>query len=158
MTSIKQYNLEGCSVGITDGSNLWSTPLRWPQMAWYTYQVSWRLIQAFKQYEGFASEIWEAVTLVLLMRGIYDVGRWNRLRWHDICTMFHDDRFRYLNNITVITATIWEAVMLVLLIEGIYEVRSSDGFMSHDIHTKFHEDWYKRSSNMKASPRKFEKL
>jgi hypothetical protein len=68
--------------------------------------------------------------LVLLMGGIYEVRRWNWLRWHDIHihTKFHDDRFRLLSNITVITAIIWEAVMLALLIEGIYEARRLDGF------------------------------
>jgi hypothetical protein len=30
------------------GMDLWSTPLRWLQMAWCTYRVSWRLVQAFK--------------------------------------------------------------------------------------------------------------
>jgi hypothetical protein len=33
----KQCNFGGCSVGITDGLNLWGTPLTWPQMARYTY-------------------------------------------------------------------------------------------------------------------------
>jgi hypothetical protein len=37
---IKQYNLRGRNVGITDGRDLWGTPLRWPQLAWYSYQVS----------------------------------------------------------------------------------------------------------------------
>jgi hypothetical protein len=58
---------------------------------------------------------------VLLKGGIYNVHRWTGLRWHDIRTNFHDDRFSDLINITVITATILEAVLLVLLIEGIYE-------------------------------------
>jgi hypothetical protein len=40
MNWIKQYNFEGCSVVIMDGSDLWSTLLRWPQVAWYTYPVS----------------------------------------------------------------------------------------------------------------------
>jgi hypothetical protein len=61
--------------------------------------------------------------LVLLMGGIYEVCRLNGLRRHDMHTKFHDDRFRHLSNITVITATIREAVMLVLLIERIHEVR-----------------------------------
>jgi hypothetical protein len=38
-------------------------------------------------------------------------------------SMFQGDRYRHLNNITVITPTILEAVMFVLLIKGIYEVR-----------------------------------
>jgi hypothetical protein len=53
------------------------------------------------------------------MGRIYEVSCWNGLRWHDIHTKFHDDQFRCLSNITVITATIWEAVMLALLFEGI---------------------------------------
>jgi hypothetical protein len=38
-------------------------------------------------------------------------------------TKFHDDRFRHLSNITVITATILGDVMLVLVIKGISEGR-----------------------------------
>jgi hypothetical protein len=36
-------------------------------------------------------------------------------------THFHDDRFGYLSNITVITATIFEAVNLVILIKRFME-------------------------------------
>jgi hypothetical protein len=32
--------------------DLWRAPLRWAQVAWHTYQVSWRLEQAFKRYLG----------------------------------------------------------------------------------------------------------
>jgi hypothetical protein len=32
-------NLKDCNVGITDGRDLWYTPLKWTEMAWYTYQV-----------------------------------------------------------------------------------------------------------------------
>jgi hypothetical protein len=87
--------------------------------------------------------------LVLLMLRILLIIHWDGLRCRDIRTKFHDDRFRHLSNITVITATIWEAVMLVLLNEGIYEVRRWDCFMWYDIRTKFHKDWYRRSSNFK---------
>jgi hypothetical protein len=37
--------LTGCNVSITDGRNLWCTPLRWFHAAWYTYQISWRLVR-----------------------------------------------------------------------------------------------------------------
>jgi hypothetical protein len=93
-----------------------------------------------------------AVMLVLLKEGFYDICRWNGLRWHDIHTMFHDDWFRHLSNITVIIGTIWEAIILVLLIEGIYEMRCWDGFMWRDIYIKFHEDWYRHSRNIKVLP------
>jgi hypothetical protein len=111
-------NLRGCNVGITDGRDLWFTPLRWLHMAWCTFQVSWRLALTFKQYYAFASAIWVVVMLVLLMEGIYD-----ELRWHDIHTKFHNDLVRHLSNIMVITSTIWEDVILVLLIERIYKAR-----------------------------------
>jgi hypothetical protein len=32
----------------TDRTDSWSTPLIWAQVPWYTYQVSWRLVQVFK--------------------------------------------------------------------------------------------------------------
>jgi hypothetical protein len=38
------------SVGITKWWVSWRTPLRWLHVAWYTYQVSWRLVQKFRQY------------------------------------------------------------------------------------------------------------
>jgi hypothetical protein len=60
--------------------------------------------------------------LVLLIGGIHDIRRSNGLRWHDVHTKFHGDQFKYLRNITVITATIEETVMLVLLTEEINEV------------------------------------
>jgi hypothetical protein len=31
--SVKRCNLGGCIVGITDGTDLYGTPMRWPQMA-----------------------------------------------------------------------------------------------------------------------------
>jgi hypothetical protein len=46
--SLRQYNLGGWSVGVTDGSDLWSTPLRWPQVVWNTYELLWRSVQEFK--------------------------------------------------------------------------------------------------------------
>jgi hypothetical protein len=33
--------------------------------------------------------------LVLMMRGMYEVGHWDRHRWHDIHTRFHKDLFRH---------------------------------------------------------------
>jgi hypothetical protein len=69
--------------------------------------------------------------LILLMGGIYDMRRWDGFMRHDtlVRTKFHEDWFRHLSNITVITSKIWEAVMSVLLIEEIYEVRCWNGFM-----------------------------
>jgi hypothetical protein len=67
------------------------------------------------------------------------------LRWYNIRTKFHDDRFRHLSNITVITVTIRDTVMLVLLIEGIYDVGHRDGLRRLDINAKFHKDWFSHS-------------
>jgi hypothetical protein len=36
----------------TYGRNLWRTSLRWVQLPWYSYQISYRLVQAFKCQNG----------------------------------------------------------------------------------------------------------
>jgi hypothetical protein len=81
--------------------------------------------------KGITSWTWEAVVLVLLMKGIYDVRRWDGYRWHDIHTKCYDDQFRHLNNIKGITSTILQAVVLVLLTEGfmMYAVVMASGDM-----------------------------
>jgi hypothetical protein len=48
MKSVKQWSLWGCSFGVTDQRDLWSSPLRRHEAAWYTYQISWRSVQACK--------------------------------------------------------------------------------------------------------------
>jgi hypothetical protein len=55
--------------------------------------------------------------LLLLKERIYNLCISNAFRWNDITTKFHENWFRHISNITVITATISEAVMLVLPIE-----------------------------------------
>jgi hypothetical protein len=70
---------------------IYDMSLRWFHVAWYIWQVSWRLVEAFKQYSDFASVIWEGIILVLLIEGIYEVRRWDGLRWHDINTKFYRD-------------------------------------------------------------------
>lgn len=41
---------ESLSAGNTDWRHLRRMPLRWLQMAWYTYHVSWRFLETFKYY------------------------------------------------------------------------------------------------------------
>jgi hypothetical protein len=48
-------NLRGYDIGITGGRDLCSALLRWPYVDLYTNQVSYRLLQVFKQYWGLAS-------------------------------------------------------------------------------------------------------
>jgi hypothetical protein len=43
---------------------------------------------------------------VLLTGEIYEAHHRDGLKWHDIHSKSHDDRFRHLSNIAVITATI----------------------------------------------------
>jgi hypothetical protein len=43
-------NLRDCNICIIDDWNLWNMLFRLPQVSWYTYQVSWGLVQEFKQY------------------------------------------------------------------------------------------------------------
>jgi hypothetical protein len=37
---------------LTAGRDLWRVSLRWAQVPWYTYQVSWQLVQAFTIWWG----------------------------------------------------------------------------------------------------------
>jgi hypothetical protein len=41
-----------------------------------------------------SSAVLEAVVLVLLMRGIYEMCDWDDYRWHNKLTKFHTDHFR----------------------------------------------------------------
>jgi hypothetical protein len=122
---IKQHNLGGCNGGITNGKDLWCILLKWTQMPW---QIQTKFHDNCFRYPSnikcIISTISNAVKLVLLMGGIDELCRWNGLRLHDtrLHTKFHDNQFKHLSHITIITRTIWESVMLVLLIEGIYEV------------------------------------
>jgi hypothetical protein len=43
--------------------------------------------------------------LVLLMIGIYDVCHSDGLRWRNVHTIFHDDRFKHSSNIKETTST-----------------------------------------------------
>jgi hypothetical protein len=104
-------------------------PLRLPQMAWQKhtkFHDDW--FRNPNNIKGITSTAWEAVMLVLLLRGISYVRRQNGLRWHDRLTRFHSYWLRLLSNIMIIAGTISEAVMLVILIEGIYKVCRWDGF------------------------------
>jgi hypothetical protein len=86
--------------------------------------------------------------LVLLMVGIYEVRRWDGLRWHDIPTTFLNDRSRYSSNIKVIAWTIWEDPELVR--RGNYELCRRDGLRRYDIHVRFPQDWFRRSEVVKG--------
>jgi hypothetical protein len=55
--------------------------------------------------------------LVLLMGVIYEVHRWDGVRWHDIRTKFQEDWLGHSGNTKAITSTI-----LVLLVGRIYDI------------------------------------
>jgi hypothetical protein len=84
MQSVKQYNFGGYNVGITDGSDLWGTALRWPQMAWYAYKFHEDWFGHSRNIKVITSTVWETAVLVLLMGVIYEVQHWDDLRWQ-IC-------------------------------------------------------------------------
>jgi hypothetical protein len=52
-----------------DETDFWSTLLRWPQVAWYTYQVSRRLVLHSGNIKVIISTIWEAAVLLTRPRG-----------------------------------------------------------------------------------------
>jgi hypothetical protein len=77
--------------------------------------------------------IWEAVILILLIEGIYEVRRWDGF-------MPHDKRYRRSSNIKA-WPQIWKALMLVLLLEEIYAYAIEIKLRCHNtrIRTKFHK-------------------
>jgi hypothetical protein len=109
-------NLRGCNAGNSDVRDLWRTLLRFLHVAW------WKLTGVQGILRFFPSNLNGCNVGLLLMEMNYEVYRWDRLRWHDTNTKFHDDWLRNLRNIIVNTATIWEAVILELLIEKTYGV------------------------------------
>jgi hypothetical protein len=52
---------------------------------------------------------------------IYEMRRWDDLRWHDMRTKFIEDRFGYSGNINVITCTLWDAAVSVVPMGRIYD-------------------------------------
>jgi hypothetical protein len=77
-------SLRGCSVGTTQGkdlSDLWCMPLRWHR---HTKFHDDRLRNSSNNKGSITSTTWEAVVLVILMRVISQISRWDGLGWHDI--------------------------------------------------------------------------
>jgi hypothetical protein len=68
----------------------------WDRFVWCdirrTY-ISWRLVQAFKQYSAFASVMWVGVMLVILIGGYVKCAIEMGFKCHDIHTKFHRDWF-----------------------------------------------------------------
>jgi hypothetical protein len=101
MNSMKQYHFRGCSVGIADGSDFLSTPLRWPQIYIPSFMKTGSGIQVIlrllpQQFDGL--QCW-----CYWLGGIYEVCHWDDPRRHDIHTKFHDYHCRnsgyYLKNL-----------------------------------------------------------
>jgi uncharacterized membrane protein len=78
------HSLRGCSVGITTGKDLGCVPLRWAHLTWHTRtKFQDDRFRNSSNIKGITSTIWDAVDLMLLMRDIYDLRHWDRLRWHE---------------------------------------------------------------------------
>jgi hypothetical protein len=67
---------------IIDGRDLWSTSLRWHQRAWYSYEVREDRFKHSSNVKVLTSTTRGATVLVLLTGGIYELRRWDGLRWH----------------------------------------------------------------------------
>jgi hypothetical protein len=84
-------NLRGCNVGITDRWDLWCMLLRRLHVAWLYIYIYIYIYTKFYYYrfrnssniKGITSTILEAVVLVLLRRGIYEVHHWDGFVWRD---------------------------------------------------------------------------
>jgi hypothetical protein len=65
--------------------------LKWLHVAWYTYEVSWRLIQAFKQILRFyLRNLWGSNVGITDRKDLW-CRRSDGLGWHDIHTRHHKD-------------------------------------------------------------------
>jgi hypothetical protein len=91
--SVKEYNLKGCSVHITDSRNLWIMPLRWLQVAWYctmfrvllepTCRVSRYPRQVIEvDALGRLRFIWTALPTVITLITIISLGTYNTSSWY----------------------------------------------------------------------------
>jgi hypothetical protein len=100
--SIKYYSLGGHSVCNTDKSELWGTP--WDCLRWNDKHTKFHIDQSrhSSNIKSITWTVWEAIVLVLLMRGIHDVRHWDGLMHHDIhVTKLHENWYRRSSNFKV---------------------------------------------------------
>jgi hypothetical protein len=95
-------NLKCCNIGIIDRRDLLCTPLKWAQVAWYNTTFQDDRYRHLNNIIVITSKILEAVMLVLLIKRIYEVRRWDGSMWHDTHTKFHEDWYRHSSNIKVL--------------------------------------------------------
>jgi hypothetical protein len=69
----------------------------------------------------------------------YEVHRWDRLRWHDTLTKFHEDVYLCWRNIRFYLGALKGRIIFITDGKDL-EVRPWNAFRWHDRHTKFHED------------------
>lgn len=109
-------NLEGRNVSITGVWDLWTAPLKWTQIAytnfhdWFKHVSNIRILP-----QQLMLVLVLVLMLVLLIKGIYEVGRWVEFIWHYAHTKFHDDWYSRSSNIKILLQ-IRGTVILVLLI------------------------------------------
>jgi hypothetical protein len=110
-------------------------------MAWYIHtKFHDDRFRYSSNIKGITSTVLEAVVLVLLMRGIYDLLHWAGLRWHDIYIPISMNIATGVQAMLRFCLTNLRVSMFVLLEGGIHYIRSWDGYKCHNIRTKFHED------------------
>jgi hypothetical protein len=87
------------SVCIIDGRDLRSMPL--VCLRWHNIHIKFHgdRFRHSSNIKVIASTIAEAVVLVLLMGGNYEVRRWDDFRCHDTYIEIHDDRFWHSSNV-----------------------------------------------------------
>jgi hypothetical protein len=83
-------------------SMLW----RWSHVALYANKVSWQFLHTLSKRKVFASTVWEAAILVVLIGRIYVVCCIDGPSYHDV-HMISYDGFMNSGNIKVITSPIW---------------------------------------------------
>jgi hypothetical protein len=87
-------NLKYYTVGITDRKKVLCKTLKWSLVTWYLYKFKEDLLRYLSDVTVNTATVLGPVVLVLLMWSIYELRRWNGLRWHDDIT-FHKDWFSH---------------------------------------------------------------
>jgi hypothetical protein len=85
------------------------------------------------------------------MEVIYEVHRWDGLRWHNVLTKIHKYWLVHSGNIKVITSTIWESAVLVLLMGRVWCTPLRWSQMAWHMHTNFHDDRFRNSNTIKGT-------
>jgi hypothetical protein len=77
-------NLNLCNVGITDGRDFWSEPLKWAEVAWCVHQVRWRSVGNLSKITVITANNLRDCNVIITDRGfLWSMPlRWLHVAWY----------------------------------------------------------------------------